>query len=278
MATLTRALSTGDDLLDEDGTTAQLSLDAPEARLAHDEGPAADVKLQGAHLFGSLAHDAGAARTDAQFLASHLFAALTTDNPAPTAADLLGRTDFASVLTGREAVRYVMDAATPAGDVRIPIKSWQATQQVERSNYVQCVIPNAGAWLDEINAMTAFTIYRVVDVEGLTIEYEMVTSAAEEKQSTRGPNSYSAVISGYSDGFATDSNPATEFDRTLSNIRLTQNTATSTRVRCDIDWFLRPAQRAYIDENTSFVVSYINYYVTTAGTSLDEYMDVGERS
>ena len=44
------------------------------------------------------------------------------------------------------------------------------------------------------------------------------------------------------------------------------------RVRCNIDWYLRPGQEATARGKT-FTVAYLNYYVT----SEDEYMDVGER-
>lgn len=44
------------------------------------------------------------------------------------------------------------------------------------------------------------------------------------------------------------------------------------RVRCGVDWYLRPGQEAAARGNT-FTVAYLNYYVTSA----DEYMDVGER-
>ena len=45
------------------------------------------------------------------------------------------------------------------------------------------------------------------------------------------------------------------------------------RVRCAIDWLLRPAQRAYLPDGASFIVSYINFYQPQGN---DSYMDVGE--
>ena len=45
------------------------------------------------------------------------------------------------------------------------------------------------------------------------------------------------------------------------------------RVRCEIDWLLRPGHRAYYG-TTPIIVDYLNYYVP----GVDQYMDVGERA
>lgn len=194
-------------------------------------------------------------------------------NIQPADPLILARNDFTGGLTGNEVTGYVMDATTPSGTFRIPISSWQATLQVGRSNYVQCVIPGADIWVDTIAATTTFTIYRTVKAGGTTIFTEMATMTPTLKDFNKGSRRNTCTMSGYSDGFAEDLSPDTTYDRRLQGIRTLTTSVSGTRVRCDVDFFLRPAQRAYIDDATSFVVSYINYYVLPR----EAYMDVGER-
>jgi hypothetical protein len=180
--------------------------------------------------------------------------------------------DFTVTLAGDEQDTYVMDLTTPSGVVRVPISSWQATLQTDRANYAQCVVPGAGAWLTEITSATLFTIYRVVEIDGLTIEHEMASLEPSLKQYYQTPGNYTCVMSGDYTGYTANENPSTDFDRTLTGIRQETNSPGGIRVRCSIDWLLRPAERAYVD-GTPFIVSYINYYVLQG----DAYMDVGER-
>ncbi len=60
--------------------------------------------------------------------------------------------------------------------------------------------------------------------------------------------------------------------RVLREVRAIFTQASGLRVRCGVDWLLRPAQLASVD-GVPFVVAYINYYVSDG----DQYMDVGER-
>ena len=186
-------------------------------------------------------------------------------------AALVGHHDFTGQL-GDAVTLYVMDLITPAGTVRVPVSSWQATLQTGSSNYVQCVIPACGAWVDALNAATEFIIYRrAVLGSGLVMEYEMARSPAEHAQFDRGPQRYTCTLSGYSAAFAESLDPLAAYDRTLSGVRSTSSGASNFRVRCAIDWLLRPGQRAIV-QGTSFVVRYINYY---APSVFDSYMDVG---
>ena len=82
------------------------------------------------------------------------------------------------------------------------------------------------------------------------------------------------TVSGYSDGFAESENPSPEYDRTLVSIRSVSSGAGGMRVRCAVDWLLRPGQRAYAN-GVPMIADYINYYAPTGG---DSYMDVGERA
>ena len=56
-------------------------------------------------------------------------------------------------------------------------------------------------------------------------------------------------------------------------MRSVNSGSTGIRVRCAIDWLLRPAQRAYLPDASSFIVGYINFYQPQGN---DSYMDAGE--
>lgn len=192
--------------------------------------------------------------------------------PGPLgAAAVLATHDFTDVL-GDATTRWVMDLITPTGTVRVPISSWQATLQSGSSSYVQCVIPACLAWVDAINAATEFVIYRRADVPGtaLTIEYEMARSLAEQARFDQGPTRYTCTLSGYPDAFAASLDPPVAYDRTLAGVR-SISSGSALRVRCAVDWLLRPGHRAYVGA-APLVVRYINYYAMDG----DGYMDVGE--
>jgi len=189
------------------------------------------------------------------------------------AALALAYHDFTDQL-GDAITRYVMDLTTPGGLVRVPISSWQATLQTGASNYVQCVVPAVADWVDSINAATAFTITRAATpAGGATIEYEMASAPLEQIQLSQGPTNFSGTLSGYSTAFAEDEAPDAAYDRTLAGVRSVASGSSGYRVRCAIDWLLRPAQRAYLPDSSSFIVGYINFYQPQGN---DSYMDVGE--
>jgi len=190
--------------------------------------------------------------------------------PSPLGACLsVALHDFTGAISPYAVTRYVMDLITPSGTVRVPISSWQATLRTGASSYVQCVIPAAQPWGATINAATSFRIYRrAVTTSGQVIEYLMAEAPADTPQFDRGPTNHTCTLSGYAPGFAgQDVSPGT--DRTLTGIRSISSGA-SYRVRCAVDWLLRPGQRGVVD-GVPFVVEWINYYVNTA----DAYMEVG---
>ena len=124
------------------------------------------------------------------------------------APEWLGFHDFTSAL-GDVVTLFVMDLVTPGGVVRVPISSWQATLQTAVKNYVQCVIPACADYVDSINAATEFVIYRRAELPtGDAVEYEMARAPLGTAQYSRGPQRYTCVISGYSDGFAEDEDPS----------------------------------------------------------------------
>jgi hypothetical protein len=154
--------------------------------------------------------------------------------------------------------------------VRIPISSWQATIQTGQASYAQAVIPAATVWVDSINdrADGEFIIYRgVAFSDGEVQESELARAPLQTVRLDSGPTNVTMTISGY----ATLPPPSSGLTRTLQNVR-SESVAPGLRVRCDIDWFLRPGHTA-ISRGQSFAVSYINYYANAS----DEYMDVGER-
>ena len=160
----------------------------------------------------------------------------------------------------------VMDA------IRIPISSWQATVQLGRASYAQAVIAGALQWVDAVNdrADGEFIIYRgTEDSNGDTQESELARSPLQQIDFDQGPTNATLRVSGY----ARISPPAGALTRTLRNVRSRSVSSAGLRVRCDIDWFLRPGHTA-VALGDEFTVAYINYYANAS----DEYMDVGERT
>jgi len=181
--------------------------------------------------------------------------------------------------------------------VRIPMSSWQATIQSGRASFAQAVIPAALSWVDTIQATIQsgrasfaqavipaalswvdtisdrsdgeFIVYRGVTYsDGETQESELARAPLQTVRLDQGPTNATMTISGYQ----TQTLPTGTITRTLQNVR-SQSSGNGFRVRCDVDWFLRPGYQA-IARETEFTVAYINYYVNTD----DEYMDVGERN
>jgi hypothetical protein len=187
---------------------------------------------------------------------------------------LLAWHDFTTSLTGLESTRYVMDLITPGGVVRVPISSWQATLQTDASSYVQCVVPAAQDYSAHILAATEFVITRQATLPGgQVVSYEMARSPVQSISPSQGPTNYTIVLSGYPDALTANEDPPIEQDRTLVGVRSAAGLSGSMRVRCSIDWLLRPGMRAY-QGSAPILVDYINYYVNDR----DQYMDVGERA
>jgi hypothetical protein len=195
--------------------------------------------------------------------------------PSPLAGmAILALEDIADLLIDGPAI-YTMELTTPGGLVRIPISSWQATLQTGSTSYVQCVIPAAAGYVTELSTATEFSIYRrLYLVGGSTIDYEMARAPFQVLQTDYGPYNYTATVSGYTDAYPADANPPASLDRTLTGVRsVSTYTGGGIRIRCAIDWALRPGHRAYLGA-TPILVDYINYYAPGS----DQYMDIGERA
>lgn len=181
--------------------------------------------------------------------------------------------DFTAFIDYAQPMRYVMDLETPDGLVRVPISSWQATLNVGRSGYGQAVIPNAGDYVDDLTAATEFVVSRQMTLfSGTVVVQEMTRTPADYVTLAQGPNNYTATVYGYPAEWPLVEDPDVRYDRTLTGIRSMTVDSGGTRVRCAIDYLLKPGQRAYAG-STPIIVSYINYYVP----GVDEYMDIGER-
>jgi hypothetical protein len=214
------------------------------------------------------------------FYAIKGIAATLSDGGLPSPLLATVYTDPTPYIDPSAAIRYVMDLVVDGAYVRLPISSWQATLQTDSDSYAQCVVPACAEWLDTINSATEFIVYRVGTLYpqyGGTVESQVFRAPLETLQVSRGATNYSAVMSGYFDPLPTSENPDAMFDRTLPDVRSVSTYGDTISIRCGIDWLLMPGQRA-IYGSVDFVVSYINYYVTSYAATIDAYMDVGTRS
>jgi hypothetical protein len=168
--------------------------------------------------------------------------------------------------------QYVMDLVTPGGSVRVPISNWQATLRTGAQNFLQCNVPGCAPYLESLNLATAFIIRRrVVLPSGTAIEYEMANADISSLSLAQGPRNYTATLTGFSTGFAQEEDTSPALERQLREVRQTNVSGSGLRVRCDVDWLLRPGMTARLN-NVPFVVGRISYFVSSA----EAYMDVSE--
>jgi hypothetical protein len=195
--------------------------------------------------------------------------------PSPLGAPaIVVRNDISGFLDGlRYFDLYLLDVVTPTGTVRVPMSSWQATLQSSLSNFLQAVVPAVDAYAEAVSAATSIVITRrAVAPDGtVLLDSELMRGPINTVRFDRGPYRHTATMSGYWDGFAADTDPPETFDRALVGVRSRSSTESGRRVRCAIDWLLRPSQRAF-DGETQLLVRLINYYASTS----DAYMDVSE--
>ena len=195
--------------------------------------------------------------------------------PGPLGAPrvLAWDSDFSATVAGLTSF-YVMDVETPTGPVRVPISSWQATLRTGSQNYVKCVVPAALPWLDAINIATSFAIYRrALSVSGAAIEVEMARAAVGLVQINEGAQRVTATLSGNSSGFASEPDQLAPASGVLRGVRSASQSSSGLRVRCSIDWLLRPGQIATY-KTSSFPVRFISYFVSID----DAYMDIAEQT
>lgn len=166
---------------------------------------------------------------------------------------------------------YACDIEDPVLEtIRVPVSSWQATLQTDRSSFLQAVIPAADPWLGPIadRPDAEVVIRRGARFEdGSTEETELARAPIRTPRHNRGPTKSTLTVTGYRQMVA----PSSPRTRTVTGVR-SVTTSPDRRVRCEIDWFLRPGDTVN-DGEAAFVADYINYYVNRT----DAYMDVGER-
>lgn len=194
-------------------------------------------------------------------------AQVVTFSDFSTAPELLRSTEY-----------YVCDIVDGADTHRVKISSWQATLQLDASNYLQAVIPACDQYTDMLTGLSAgaqFIISKGARLSnGTNVENELAR-APVSLRFDQGPMRHTCTMSGYSDAFTLPTSPSAVTDRTLRDVRSSSTDTGGRRFRCAIDWFLRPGQKAIYKEQT-MTVAYMNYYVTMDGQG-DAYMDVGER-
>lgn len=164
--------------------------------------------------------------------------------------------------------------------VELPISSWQATMQLGRQSYLQCVVPAAEQYIaaiSEIADNAQLVVIRGARLEGgEAAEMDMMSVGLQQVTYQRGPFRSTVSLSGYRliSFFEEDPlNPAPENVRDLLGVQAVSIQGGFPRVRCQIDWLLRPGMIAVFDE-IEFLVAYINYYANSS----QEYMDVGART
>lgn len=234
-------------------------------------GPLGTPTVKGHTLYGkaSAAGPLGTPTVRGHLLHGRASCAGPLGSPAAVAVH-----DFTGQL-GSAPITYRMSVSTPGGDVEIPISSWQATMTTDGLSYTQCVIPSYLPLADTLADATEFTVYRRATLpDGSSIDYPMATTPISQLSFASGAFNQSCTLSGYTDAFTAEADPPDGYDRYLTGIRTMFSGTSGIRVRCSIDWLLRPGHRAWLDDTTSIIVKYINLYVPEAGG--DEYMDVGE--
>jgi len=164
------------------------------------------------------------------------------------------------------------------GDLKLPISSWQATLQIgERSSYVQCVVPAALQYFADIAAIGVGGKLAIIRGEifpnGDQKESEVASVSVSDYPYQRGPNRETVTLSGYGRlSFIEVDSASPGATRQLPGVQ-TITVQNGVRVRCDVDWVIRPGMTAIAD-GVDFTVSYINYYVNQN----QQFMDVGERT
>ncbi len=181
--------------------------------------------------------------------------------------------DFTGAVDPASTLAYVADLITPDGIVRVPISSWQATLQTDQACYGQMVVPAIFEQLESVTSATEAIVYRKAALTGGgNVEQIMLRFPVETRSLSQGSTNYTAVLSGYFDAFPGESDLPAEMTRDMLGVRSISEDGGGTRLRCDVDWLLRPGMKARYG-STEIDVSYINYYVPGS----DQYMDIGER-
>jgi len=168
----------------------------------------------------------------------------------------------------RRAV-YVLDVGT----LRVPISSAQATMRLTGESFLQVVIPNAGAYVDDLASLTDETMtlrsgYRYTDGSLSPLEPIAVAPFQISSQAT-GPVNDTLTISGYSTRVTT-----TVATRPLREVQTrTIGQDGRRRVRSGIDLFLRPGHIAADSDGVEFAVGIIQYFINATSQAMEVIQD-----
>lgn len=236
--------------------------------LAAADGPLGTVSTLGAFLVSGLV-EVSSIFGDIKVLAKQITYGIAAAESMLGSSYVTAWHDFYTFLSDDPRHFYTMQLQTSAGTVRVPISSWQASLHVEDASFVQCVVPAADQWVDELGEAESFVIFRKTTlIDGREIEAVLANAPLQTLTFAKGGFNSSATLQGYLTELAISPNaPATP---TLRDVQTVFTYADGIRVRCAIDWQLRPGMTCYYG-TTPVVVEYINYYVTQG----QAYMDVG---
>lgn len=189
-------------------------------------------------------------------------------------ARMLADHDFSEHLERLGATTFfVCDLIDGATTLRIPVSSWQGTARLDGSGYLQAVVPGVADLAGVIAALSEAAVFVIrrgaVLPDGTRVEHEVARSLVEFRQLDQGPRRYTCTLSGYP--AASVAPEGTEPPvRTLRGVRAISSGVGGSRVRCSLDWFLKPGCQATTG-SVLLTASYINTY----GLEGDAYMDVG---
>lgn len=213
------------------------------------------------------------------FLTTSAVVALTpsvrVDLPLPIDPVPIVFVDFLDLITD-PTERYEFELLTDPVQV-IPISSWQATVQRDRESFLQVVVPAITQYISAINAAVQagaeMRVVRSTNIQGNRVTVEMARATIRSAITSGGSLRETTVLRGYTASFESPVRPTNTRLRQIRTRSLSGNG--DIRIRCAIDWNLRPGQEVNDGDSLNFFVDYINYFVPTIG---DAYMDVGSRS
>jgi hypothetical protein len=190
--------------------------------------------------------------------------------------------DFTGRLAGDSGL-YVMDVYAAGGErTRVPISSWQGTLRSGSPSFLQAVVPAVGPYTAALAAAVEFRISRVGALAaGGSEEFEMARAPLDTLQLATGPTNTTATLQGYGGAFPAlgEASPVTRTLRQVRAVFTATGSGGSRRVRCAIDWLLRPGMQFRVPGlvEPSFT-GFVNYYVTISDSgqaAADQWMDVG---
>lgn len=199
------------------------------------------------------------------------FAMLAVPGPLGAPAPLLLH-DFSAAFSFGVVPRFRGYLVGAFGDLCVPISSCQGTLRLDADGYLQMVVPNAMAYESELLAAESFRVTMAGVFGGVPIEIVIAEAdmAGGGVSLAYGAHSHSATVSGLP---AAHVGPTAGdgLRRSLTGVRATFTASGSARVRCDIDWLLRPGYTA-VTSGLEFETGYVNFYMSAEG---DSFMDVG---